>query len=70
MSIFKLKGFLTPRNLQFLSVMFRIILDRSETAHDALWRRFDQILPEGSASLAREKLGQLRDILEEYRGKK
>jgi len=70
MSIFKLTSYLSRRNLQYLSVIFRIILNPSEASYHSLWERFDQILPEGSSSIAKQKLDELRIILEDYRTKK
>jgi hypothetical protein len=67
MSILSLTRYLTKRNLQYLSVMFRIILAPAEPAYASLWKRFEEILPPGTASEARQRLGELRDILEEYR---
>lgn len=70
MSLLRLPAYLTKRNLQFLSVLFRIILNPAESSYARLWARFDEILPEGSSTIARDKLAELRDILEDYRRKK
>ena len=68
-TIFKLKAFLTPRNLQLLDVFLGVVTEEGTPVYKATWGRFEEFFPTlpGIGEEAANKLRDLRAIVQEYR---
>jgi len=72
MLLLEFQKMLTKRNLQYLSVLLRVILGASNdtTLGTLFWAAFLQKLPNVDTAEVRERLAKLADLLEQYRKQK
>ncbi|MHC4643934.1 MAG: hypothetical protein ACYTBJ_00430 [Planctomycetota bacterium] len=63
----KLKDFMTPRNLQYLGRLLEVVLVSETQAFNAVWAQFQTKFPAypAAASEAQERLRRLYHILKE-----
>lgn len=57
----RLKGFLTPRNLQYLTALLDVVTSEESPAFDAVWARFTAYFP-SYPKASFEALGKLREL--------
>jgi hypothetical protein len=70
--IFKLKEYLTPRNLQYLDVLLGVVTDKSSPAFEPTWEWFKKHFPPEYHTVAEEALGKLHELrllVQQYRDK-
>lgn len=67
-TIGKLRGFLTPKNLELLDVIFEGLTTPNEKAFNYFWGWFASKKDWDSVEYAIGTLAELRKILNEYRG--